>query len=291
MVLTEAGFARAGALLGVPLDNPRSTCSSARCTWRSTPKRCCIATATTWCATAASRSSTSGPGGSRTTAAGRTASSQPSKPRKRRDPRGRARPRVDPDAAFRPAVPAPGRHDGDRGARRRGVRRVLRPRPVFPAASKPAAGSTSRTSCSPAGLPRGRDRQRNRPRARTGRPILVGTTSVRESEELGGRLRPRGMPCRILNAKQDAHEARIVGGCRTARRGHDLDEHGRARHRHRPRGRGRRGTRRRRGYRRAIRASAPTVTRAGGSTISCAVAPGARATPARHASSSASRTT
>jgi preprotein translocase subunit SecA len=45
---------------------------------------------------------------------------------------------------------------------------------------------------------------------RTGRPILVGTTSVRESEELGSILRARAIPCDILNAKQDAQEAGII---------------------------------------------------------------------------------
>jgi preprotein translocase subunit SecA len=44
----------------------------------------------------------------------------------------------------------------------------------------------------------------------TGRPILVGTSSVRESEELAGVLTRRGVPCRVLNARQDAEEARIV---------------------------------------------------------------------------------
>ena len=44
----------------------------------------------------------------------------------------------------------------------------------------------------------------------TGRPILVGTASVRDSEELGATLRHRGIACEVLNAKQDAHEARII---------------------------------------------------------------------------------
>jgi preprotein translocase subunit SecA len=45
---------------------------------------------------------------------------------------------------------------------------------------------------------------------RTGRPILVGTTSVRESEELGAALKTRAVPCEVLNAKQDAVEASII---------------------------------------------------------------------------------
>jgi preprotein translocase subunit SecA len=47
---------------------------------------------------------------------------------------------------------------------------------------------------------------------RTGRPILVGTASVRESEDLGAALTAGGMPCEILNAKQDAREAGIIAG-------------------------------------------------------------------------------
>ena len=44
----------------------------------------------------------------------------------------------------------------------------------------------------------------------TGRPILVGTASVRESERLADRLEETGVPCRVLNAKNDADEARII---------------------------------------------------------------------------------
>jgi len=44
----------------------------------------------------------------------------------------------------------------------------------------------------------------------TRRPILVGTASVRESEELAAALMARGVECRVLNARNDAEEARIV---------------------------------------------------------------------------------
>ncbi len=44
----------------------------------------------------------------------------------------------------------------------------------------------------------------------TGRPILVGTASVAESEELGRVLRARHLKCRVLNARHDAREALIV---------------------------------------------------------------------------------
>jgi preprotein translocase subunit SecA len=44
----------------------------------------------------------------------------------------------------------------------------------------------------------------------TGRPILVGTASVRESEDLAAALEPRGVACQVLNARHDALEAGIV---------------------------------------------------------------------------------
>ncbi len=44
----------------------------------------------------------------------------------------------------------------------------------------------------------------------TGRPILVGTASVHESEELAARLRSECVKCRVLNAKHDAREALII---------------------------------------------------------------------------------
>jgi preprotein translocase subunit SecA len=43
-----------------------------------------------------------------------------------------------------------------------------------------------------------------------GRPVLVGTVTVEESERLAGALRARGVECEVLNARQDAHEARVV---------------------------------------------------------------------------------
>ncbi len=44
----------------------------------------------------------------------------------------------------------------------------------------------------------------------TDRPVLVGTSSVAESEELAARLRGKGVKCRVLNARHDAREALIV---------------------------------------------------------------------------------
>jgi preprotein translocase subunit SecA len=43
-----------------------------------------------------------------------------------------------------------------------------------------------------------------------GRPVLVGTTSVRESERLSALAEQAGIPHRVLNARQDAEEASIV---------------------------------------------------------------------------------
>jgi preprotein translocase subunit SecA len=44
----------------------------------------------------------------------------------------------------------------------------------------------------------------------SGRPVLVGTLSVRESEELAARLNERGVPCAVLNARNDEAEAAII---------------------------------------------------------------------------------
>jgi preprotein translocase subunit SecA len=44
----------------------------------------------------------------------------------------------------------------------------------------------------------------------TGRPVLVGTASVAESEALARDLRARGVKCRVLNARHDAREALII---------------------------------------------------------------------------------
>jgi preprotein translocase subunit SecA len=44
----------------------------------------------------------------------------------------------------------------------------------------------------------------------TGRPILVGTASVFESEELARQLLAAGVGCDVLNARQDEHEAAII---------------------------------------------------------------------------------
>lgn len=43
-----------------------------------------------------------------------------------------------------------------------------------------------------------------------GQPILVGTASVRTSEELSAMLKSEGIAHQVLNAKQDAHEAEVI---------------------------------------------------------------------------------
>jgi preprotein translocase subunit SecA len=44
----------------------------------------------------------------------------------------------------------------------------------------------------------------------SGRPVLVGTLTVEESERLADRLRSAGVNCQVLNARNDAAEAAIV---------------------------------------------------------------------------------
>lgn len=44
----------------------------------------------------------------------------------------------------------------------------------------------------------------------TGRPILIGTSSVEESDLLAEALAAAGVPCRVLNAKNDASEAELI---------------------------------------------------------------------------------
>jgi preprotein translocase subunit SecA len=44
----------------------------------------------------------------------------------------------------------------------------------------------------------------------TGQPVLVGTRDVAESEELHERLLSRGVPAVVLNAKNDAEEAKVI---------------------------------------------------------------------------------
>ncbi|UCC31615.1 MAG: hypothetical protein JSU86_04915, partial [Phycisphaerales bacterium] len=46
----------------------------------------------------------------------------------------------------------------------------------------------------------------------TGRPILVGTSSVEESDQLASALQQAGIPCEVLNAKNDELEAAIIAG-------------------------------------------------------------------------------
>ena len=71
----------------------------------------------------------------------------------------------------------------------------------------------------------------------TGRPVLVGTASVEESERLSRKL--ADVPHQVLNARHEEAEAAIVERAGAARRRDDLDEHGRPRRRH-PAGTGRR---------------------------------------------------
>ncbi|MBX6358406.1 MAG: accessory Sec system translocase SecA2, partial [Micromonosporaceae bacterium] len=47
-------------------------------------------------------------------------------------------------------------------------------------------------------------------RHKEGRPVLIGTLDVRESEKLADALQKAGVPCVVLNAKNDAKEAAII---------------------------------------------------------------------------------
>lgn len=47
---------------------------------------------------------------------------------------------------------------------------------------------------------------------KSGRPVLVGTTSIAQSEELSSMLKRRGIPHNVLNAKYHEQEAEIIAG-------------------------------------------------------------------------------
>ena len=69
-----------------------------------------------------------------------------------------------------------------------------------------------------------------------GQPVLVGTTSIENSELLSGLLQEgRASPHEVLNAKQHEREARDRRAGRPAGRDHHRHQHGRPRHRHRAR--------------------------------------------------------
>ena len=65
-----------------------------------------------------------------------------------------------------------------------------------------------------------------------GRPVLVGTLTIEQSEEISRALTGAGVPHNLLNAVNDAEEAKIVRDAGAPRRGHHRDQHGGARHGH-----------------------------------------------------------
>ncbi len=69
----------------------------------------------------------------------------------------------------------------------------------------------------------------------TGRPVLIGTLDIVESERMAHRLSLAGLDCAVLNAKNDAEEAAIVAEAGTYGAITVFDADGRARHRHPPR--------------------------------------------------------
>ena len=66
----------------------------------------------------------------------------------------------------------------------------------------------------------------------TGRPMLVGTASVEDSEALSHRFHAAGIPHSVLNARNDELEAEIDRPGGSTRGSDDLDQHGGSRHRH-----------------------------------------------------------
>lgn len=65
-----------------------------------------------------------------------------------------------------------------------------------------------------------------------GQPVLLGTTSIENSELLSQLLTKEGIEHNVLNAKQHEREAQIVLGCRSSRHGDDRYQYGWPRYRH-----------------------------------------------------------
>ena len=151
-----------------------------------------------------------------------------------------------------------------------------------------------------------------------GQPVLVGTTSIENSELLSGLLKRPGCRTQVLNAKQHAREAEIVAqagrpgvitiATNMAGRGTDIVLGGNVENQIKiiePTSRFRNPTRwpaqravalrvagparRREGARAACASSPPSATSRGASTTSCAAVPAARATRAPRASTCRSR--
>ncbi len=118
---------------------------------------------------------------------------------------------------------------------------------------------------------------------KTGRPILVGTTSIEKSERVSGMLQRRGVPHAVLNAKQHDREAIDRRPGRTQGRSRSRPTWPAAAPTSSSEARPARPA--------ACTSSAPSATSRGASTTSCAAARAARATRAPRSSSSRSRTT
>ncbi len=152
-----------------------------------------------------------------------------------------------------------------------------------------------------------------------GQPVLVGTISIEKCEMLSTLLKRKGVPHVVLNAKYHEREAAIVAqagrkgavtiATNMAGRGTDICSAATPRawrapkptRRSSPRptqaalerytGECARASATRCSRPAACTSSAPSATSRAASTTSCAAAPAARATPARRASTSRSRTT
>ena len=80
-----------------------------------------------------------------------------------------------------------------------------------------------------------RSSRRSSARHETGQPILVGTISIENSEQLSRAAQQARHPARRAERQAARARGRDRRPGRPLRRGHDLDQHGRPRHRHRAR--------------------------------------------------------
>jgi preprotein translocase subunit SecA len=128
-----------------------------------------------------------------------------------------------------------------------------------------------------------------------GQPVLVGTTSIEKSEIISNLLKKKKIPHSVLNARFHEQEATIVAqagapgaitiATNMAGRGTDIKLGGNLDMRLTL------GGAQNEANIRACSSSAPNGMKAAASTTSCAAAPAGKATPARRASSSRSKTT
>ena len=245
-------------------------------------------------------------------------------------PRGVPDPRHGHPAELLPPLREALRHD--RYGDDRGRRSSTRSTSSAWSRSRPTSRWSASTSPTSSTAPRRPSTTRSSTTSPSGTPRASRSWSApsrsRSPSTSPSKLRKRGIPHSVLNAKQHADEAKIVAHGRPQGRGHGRHQHGRSRHRHHARrlgrvprrrrscasgasspGRDRRGVRgrlagharedqgagrgrARRGQGRwaASTSSAPSATSRAASTTSCAAVPAARATRASRGSTCRSRT-